>query len=725
MDEGHDCCQNKTMKHNRQHDDGSSEDYYTCPMHPEIKQDKPGKCPKCGGMELVKKSDMDGGHAEHDHASMMATPEAAADFLKRFFIVTALLVPLALFSEPAVKFLGMPDFALRSLLEFGIATIIFYFGLIFFRHAKMEIQMRQYGMMTLVSVGVGAGYLFSAVSTFIPSIPTEFYLEISTLIWVLLFGHFLEAKSSTAAGDALQEVAKLLPKEAHLKTENGVKEVELASLKEGDVVIVKPGEKVPADGEIVKGSGNFNEAHITGESKPVAKEVGMQVIAGAINIDGSVEVRLMRVGESSTIGQIQKLISQAKQTKPSAQKLADRASKWLTFAALTVSVLTLLIWSVVIGQPFVFAATMAITVLVIACPHALGLAIPTVSTIATRLAVKNGVFIKDMGKIEVVKNADYVVFDKTGTLTKGEFGVTEVHVFSGDEKKLLQITGSIESHSSHVIGMAIVDHLKKKKITYSEASKIKNLAGKGMEGAYGDKQYFLGNKRLMEERNVWKTQVAEVYEELSNEGKTPVFVANNDKVLGVIALSDQIKTESKQAVSELHKLGVKVAMLTGDTKAAADPIAQQIGIDTVFSEVLPEDKYKHIRELQDKGNVVVMAGDGVNDAPALTQANVGVAIGAGTEVAVEAGDIILTQSNPQHIVRLIVLSRKVYSKMIQNLWWALGYNIIAIPSAAGLFIPLGFQLSPAVGALLMSMSSVIVVINAMTLRKVKLEVHAN
>ena len=723
--EMHDCCNTKTMKHSMDHTHmhGASQDFYTCPMHPEIHEEKPDKCPKCGGMDLVKKSDMDSGHAEHDQASMMASPEAATNFLRRFFIVTALLVPLVIFSEPAVKFFGMPDFALRSSLEFGIATVIFYFGLVFFQHAKMEIQMKQYGMMTLVSLGVGAGYLFSAASTFIPAITTEFYLEISTLIWVLLFGHFLEAKSSTAAGDALQEVAKLLPKEAHLKTKNGIKEVELTSLKEGDIVVVKPGEKVPADGEIIKGGGNFNESHITGESKPVEKAAGVVVVAGAISIDGSVEVRLLRVGESSTIGQIQKLISQAKQTKPSAQKLADRASKWLTFAALAVSILALFIWAVVIGQPFVFAATLAITVLVIACPHALGLAIPTVTTIATRLAVKNGVFIKDMGKIEIVKNADYVVFDKTGTLTKGEFGVTQVSVLSGDEKKLLQIAGAIESHSSHVIGLAIVDHLKEKKVSFSEASKIKNVAGMGMEGTFENKLYFLGNKRLMEEHKVWNKEVANIYDELSLDGKTPVFVADKEKVLGVIALSDQVKPESKQAVDELHKLGVKVAMLTGDTQAAATPIAKQLGIDAVFAEVLPEDKYKHIKELQDKGNVVVMAGDGVNDAPALTQANVGVAIGAGTDVAVEAGDIILTQSNPQHIVRLIVLSRKVYSKMLQNLWWALGYNILAIPAAAGLFIPFGFRLSPAVGALLMSLSSVIVVINAMTLRKTKLEVH--
>lgn len=711
------------MNHGHHQKQAGSGDYYTCPMHPEIRSDKPGKCPKCGGMELVKKSSLDSGEVQHDHASMMASPEAATDFLRRFFIVTALLVPLAIFSEPAVKFLGMPDFALRSYLEFGIGTIIFYFGFIFFQHAKHEIMAKQYGMMTLVSLGVGAGYLFSAASTFIPAISTEFYLEISTLIWVLLFGHFLEAKSSTAAGDALAEVAKLLPKEAHLKTDNGIKEVEISSLKEGDIVIVKAGEKVPADGEILKGSGNFNESHITGESKPIEKVVGSEVVAGAINIDGSVEVKLIRVGESSTIGQIQTLIASAKQTKPSVQKLADRAAKWLTFSALAVSISTLFIWSIIIGQPFIFAATLAITVLVIACPHALGLAIPTVSTIATRLAVKNGVFIKDMAKIEIVKSADYVVFDKTGTLTKGEFGVTDTEVLFGNRETLLSVTGSIESQSSHVIGMAIVSYLKGKKISFGEAANIKNFAGMGMEGTVKGTKYFVGNKRLMEKKNLITPKVNEFIDQFAQAGKTPVFVATEEKIIGILGLSDSVKEESKQAVEELHKLGVKVAMLTGDTKAAAAPIAKQLGIDTVFAEVLPEDKYKHIKELQNKGNIVVMAGDGVNDAPALTQANAGVAIGAGTDVAVEAGDIILTQSNPQHIVRLIILSRKVYRKMVENLFWAVGYNVLAIPAAAGLFIPFGFRLTPAVGALLMSMSSVIVVINAMTLRKARLTVE--
>lgn len=668
------------------------------------------------------------GHHDHhdnnehkDHSSMMNGPEAAKDFIRRFFVVTGLLIPLLVFSRPAIDIAGMPDFFLRPYLELLIATVIFYFGLVFFEHARHEIIMKKYGMMTLVSLGVGAGYLFSAASTFIPAISTEFYLEISTLVWVLLFGHFLEARSSTAAGDALSEVAKLLPKEAHLRSDGKVKDVDINSLKEGDVVIVKPGEKVPADGKIITGGGNFNEAHISGESKPVGKAMGDEVAAGAISIDGSSEIELIRVGESSTIGQIKSLVEQAKMTKPSTQRLADRAAGWLTFTALGTAILTLLVWTLLIDRPFVFAITLAITVLVIACPHALGLAIPTVSTIATRLAVKNGIFIKDMQKIEAARKVDYVVFDKTGTLTSGEFGVVDVVGLSGSEDEVLRVAGAIEAHSSHVIGFAILDYARSKGIEVGKAEDVKNLAGRGMESTVGGVRYFLGNKELMKEKKVWDEKAEGLLDRLFEGGKTPVFVASSESIIGAIFLNDKIKDESKQAVKELHNLGIKVAMLTGDTHEAAEQVADQLDIDTVFSQVLPEDKYKHIKKLQDDGNVVLMTGDGVNDAPALTQADVGVAVGAGTDVAVEAGDIVLTKSNPQHVVRLLILSRKVCAKMLQNLWWALGYNIVAIPAAAGLLVPLGFRLTPAVGALLMSLSSVIVVVNALTLRNVNLK----
>ena len=707
---------------------------YTCPMHSEVKQDRPGKCPKCGGMDLVPKH---GTHESHDHSAMMAGPQAAGDFLRRFFIVTFLLIPLIATSELGIKFLGMPDFAGRNYVEFAVATAIFYFGGVFFQHARHEWMARQYGMMTLVSLAVGSGYLFSAASTFIPAISTEFYLEISTLIWILLFGHFLEAKSSTAAGDALKEVAKLLPKQAHrVKTENrkqktensNVEDVDIEELKEGDVVLVKPGEKVPADGMIIKGAANFNESHISGESRPVSKKPGDRTIAGAICLDGSVEVRLDKVGENSTIGQIKQLIQKAQTTKPTAQKIADKAAGILTFTALTVGLFSLFFWSVVAGQSFVFAMTLAITVLVIACPHALGLAIPTVSTIATTLAVKNGVFLKDLAKLEVIKKATYVIFDKTGTLTTGEFGVTSLRASPSGagvaipSSKLLQIAASLEAHSSHVIGLSIVKYAKQKGASLRPVANFKNLAGKGVEGTIGKAKYIVGNFRLMEEKKLLTNEFKETYRRLADAGNTTVFVADGRQVLGIISLSDQIKPESILAVKNLHRLGVKAAMVTGDNRRVADGVGKELGIDTVFAEVLPANKYKYVRELQDKGETVVMVGDGVNDAPALKQANVGVAIGAGTDVAVEAGDVVLTRSNPEDVAKLVVLSRKVYRKMIENLLWATGYNVLAIPAAAGLFIPWGFQLTPGMGAFLMSLSSVIVVINAMSLKKVKLDV---
>jgi len=638
--------------------------------------------------------------AGHDHASMMASPSAAKDFLTRFIIVTFLLVPLAL-----LAFLGHQPY-----LELLLASIIFYFGWIFFVHAAHEIRMKKYGMMTLVSLAVGSGYLFSVAGTFIPSIATEFYLEISTLIWVLLFGHWLEAKSTSAAGNALQEVAKLLPKEAHLLANGQVKEVAIELLKAGSVVRVLPGEKVPADGVIVKGGGSFNEAHLSGESKPVSKTINSRVIAGAICLDSSVEVKLDRVGENSTIGQIQKLISAAQNTKPSAQRLADKISGYLTFIALITAILTVLIWSLIIGQPLVFSLTLAITVLVIACPHALGLAIPTVTTIATKLAVNNGVFIKDMAKLEVVKKADYVVFDKTGTLTTGAFGVTEISVIESKRRQFLAVAAGLETYSSHVIAQSIVNYAQKQGIKPAEVVNFKNLAGMGIRGEVNGRTYFIGNETLMKEFNLPVKQPGKIY------------LATQTQILGMLTLSDRVKPESKKAVDQLHRLGVKVAMLTGDNQQVADAVGKELGIDTIFAQVLPEKKYEHVKSLQDQGKTVIMVGDGVNDAPALTQANVGVAVGAGTDVAVEAGDVVLTRSNPEDISRLIVLSRKVYRKMIENLTWALGYNALAIPAAAGVFMPWGIQLKPEWGALLMSLSSVIVVINAMSLRKAKLAV---
>ncbi|HUY62379.1 MAG TPA: heavy metal translocating P-type ATPase [Candidatus Paceibacterota bacterium] len=662
---------------------------------------------------------------EHEHQHMHdghgMGHGSAASYLRRFWIVTILIIPLALTNPPVAAFLHIPALSLGPWIQLGLATVIFGFALVFFQHAWHEIKARAFGMMTLVSLAVGTGYAFSVVATFVPSLGVQFYLEISTLVWVLLLGHYLEARSGAAAGDALAEVAKLLPKQAHKLVNGAETEVDIAELAEGDTVLVKPGEKVPADGAVIGGRSNVDESLVSGESKPVEKAEGANVIAGSIALDGSLTVKLSRVGEHSTIGQIQSLIASAQMTKPRQARIADTASAVLTFTALGVAILTLLVWSLVIGSSFAFAITLAITVLVIACPHALGLAIPTVTTIATSLSVKNGVFIKNFSKIETIRKTNYVVFDKTGTLTKGTFGVVGVESF-GDVSKdeVLRIAASLERHSSHVIGGSVVAYAGKNGISLAPVGDFKNIAGKGIRAVIDGMRYAVGNKTLMEEEHVMLDESVPMFERFSRDGKTTIFVADTKRVLGLIALADEVRPESKETVRKLHDLGLKVAMLTGDYEQVAAAVARELNIDTYFAQVLPKDKYTRIKELQKKGDVVLMVGDGVNDAPALTQADAGIAIGSGTDVAVEAGDVVLTRSNPGDIVRLIILARAVYRKMLQNLWWALGYNIIAIPAAAGIFAAWGFFLRPEIGALLMSASTVIVVVNAMSLRRLDL-----
>jgi len=660
-------------------------------------------------------------HMDHaDHGAM--NHGSANSYLRRFWIVTFLLIPLILTNEFVAGLMGIGELDLGKWVQFGIATIIFGFALVFFQHAWHEIKSKQYGMMTLVSLAVGAGYLFSATSTFMPALQTEFYLEISTLIWVLLFGHYLEARSGAAAGNALDEVAKLLPKKAHLLKDGKEVDVNVEELKKGDLVLVKSGEKIPADGKVVDGQTNTDESLISGESKPVFKKKGDMVVAGSISLDGSLTIELSRVGESSTIGQIKKLITEAQQTKPQSQRIADKAAAVLTFVAGGTALLTILVWSLFLGEPFVFSMTLAITVLVIACPHALGLAIPTVTTITTSLAVKNGVFIKNLAKIETIKKADYVILDKTGTITKGEFGVTKIVPVSAKEKDILQIAASLGAHSSHVIDRPIIERAKQEDLTLRRVSDFVSVSGRGIRGKIEEEIYFLGNKTFAEENSKLDKETIEWYEKLSDRGETVIFLANNRGVLGVISLADGIRPESKEAIDKLHELGLKVAMLTGDNKKVAKGVAEDLGIDTYFAEVLPEDKYKYVKNLQKEGSIVLMVGDGINDGPALTQADVGIAIGAGTDVALEAGDVVLTKNNPLDIVRLVKLSRKVYTKMIQNLIWALGYNIVAIPAAAGVFAFWGFFLRPEIGALVMSLSTVVVVLNALTLKRVDLRV---
>ncbi|MEZ4104142.1 MAG: heavy metal translocating P-type ATPase [Candidatus Paceibacterota bacterium] len=664
-------------------------------------------------------------HSGHGHGPLMGHGSAET-FLKRFWIVTFLLIPLVFANQMVMQAVGFEAYTLSKWFGFLIATVIFGFALVFFEHAWHEIKAKQYGMMTLVSLAVGAGYLFSVVATFVPTLEADFYLEISTLIWVLLFGHYLEAKSGAAAGNALSLVAKLLPKKAHRLVNDREEEIEVSELKVGDLVLVKPGEKIPADGVVVSGAANVDEALISGESKPLEKKVNDEVVAGSICLDGSLTVRLTRVGEHSTIGQIQNLITKAQLTKPKSQRLADKAAAILTAVAAVTALLTVLVWSLILGETLVFSITLAITVLVIACPHALGLAIPTVTTITTSIAIKNGFFIKNLAKLEVLKKVSYVVFDKTGTLTTGEFGVSEVLSIEGVEKdSVLAVAASLEQHSSHIIGRSIVEYAKKKDVRLHSIGNFKNVAGKGIQAEISGEVFLVGNTAMMKSFGVEIDVIKEKYLELSERGKTVVFVARQKQLIGLIGLSDTIKKEAALAVDRLHDMGIKVAMLTGDNQAVAKAVAEELKIDTYFAEVLPEDKYQRIKSLQEKGGVVVMIGDGVNDAPALTQADVGVAIGAGTDVAVEAGDVVLTRNNPEDVVRLIILAKKVYVKMVQNLGWALGYNIVAIPAAAGVFSSQiffgGFLLRPEIGALIMSLSTVIVVVNALLLKKINLK----
>lgn len=684
---------------------------YTCPMHPEVTSDKPGKCPKCG-MSLIAvtphspKGEV-GDHTEH-HRHM------AEDFKRRFWVVLPLTLFVLFLSSKIQEWVGYRlTFPYQNIALFLLGTAIaFYGGWPFYTAAKDELKSRNYGMMTLVSLAVLSGYFFSVAATFL--FPAEsFYWEISTLVLAFLFGHWMEMRAVLGTGSALKELAKLIPPSAHKVVGKGFKDVVTEELQKGDFVLVRPGEKIPIDGEVVEGESSVNEGMITGESRPVGKTKGNKVIGGTINNDGSLTIKVTKTGSETAIAQIMDLIRAAQETKPAVQKLADRAANWLTIIAMVVGSGTFVYWFFISPQGAVFAATLAITVVVIACPHALGLAIPTVTTITSEVAAKNGILIRDMKGLEIARRLDYIIFDKTGTLTKGEFGVIKVVVSNKKyvEKEILRLAAAVEIHSQHSIAKGIVEEAKKRKIGFTAAHKFKSYPGKGAEGIVGGVKVILGTKFLLEKE---KIKVPEI------NGGTLVYIAKDNEYLGAIVLEDAIREESKDAIGALHNLAVKVAMLTGDKKDVAEDVGKRLGIDTVFAEVMPSDKVDKVKELQGQGHIVGMVGDGVNDAPSLTQAHVGIAIGAGTDVAIESAEVVLVKNNPLDVVKVIELSRATDIKMKQNLAWATGYNVLAIPAAAGVFAKWGFYLRPEVGALLMSASSVIVVANALLLKRLKL-----
>jgi len=644
-------------------------------------------------------------HADH-HAHM------AADFRKRFWISLALTLPILVLSPMLQKLVGLRDaihFSGDVYILFGFSSAVFWYGgWPFLKGMFKEIKSRQPGMMTLVAVAIATAYLYSSAVVF-GLTGKMFFWELATLVDIMLLGHWIEMKSVMGASKALEALAKLMPSDAHkLMPDGSVKDVPLGELAMGDKVLIKPGEKIPADGEIVKGESSVNESMLTGESTPVSKKSGGKVIGGAINGEGSLTIEVKGTGKDSFLSQVIDLVKQAQESKSKTQDLANTAAMWLTIIGLGGGVLTLLIWLFVVNRDFAFAIERAVTVMVITCPHALGLAVPLVVAVSTALAASNGLLIRNRGAFEGARKLQAIIFDKTGTLTEGRFGLTDTLLFAQniDEETLRRYAASVDANSEHPIAKAIADASEKK----SPVENFKGIAGKGAEGRVEGKEIKVVSPGFLREQNIAMTEKR--VEELQGQGKTVVFVLVDGALKGAIALADIIRPEAKQAIAALKALNIQCMMLTGDNKATAKWVSGQIGLDEYFAEVLPQDKAAKVKEVQARGVKVAMTGDGVNDAPALAQADVGIAIGAGSDVAVETADVILVRSNPLDVVAIVQLSRATYRKMIQNLIWATGYNVVAIPLAAGALYAWGVVLSPALGAALMAASTVIVAINA-------------
>ncbi len=650
--------------------------------------------------------DHGGGHHEH----------MVKDFRRRFWVSIILTLPVLVFSPMIQSFLGI-----RSAFQFGgtlyvtfafSLAVFVYGGYPFLKGFVDEIGKKQPGMMTLIALAITVAFVYSSAVVF--GVPGRvFFWEVATLIDVMLLGHWVEMRSVMGASRALEELASLMPSEAHKLKENGeTEDVTLDELNAGDKVLVKPGEKIPADGTIVEGESSVNEAMVTGESTPVTKKQDDEVIGGSVNGEGSLTVEVQKTGEDSFLSQVMNMVEEAQQSKSRTQNLADRAAFWLTVIALTAGVITLVTWLVLMQREFVFALERTVTVMVITCPHALGLAIPLVVAVSTAISARNGLLIRNRGPFERARNLQAIIFDKTGTLTKGTFEVTGVKTLSGQwgEKEVVRLAASVEQNSEHPIAKGIVEYADNK----SRVSDFKAITGKGAQGKVDSQLVKVVSEGYLHENNmpVDDSQI----EEVSGEGKTLAFVIIDDQPAGVIALSDVIRDESREAIRKLKDMGIQAMMLTGDNRKVAERVARELELDDYFAEVLPDDKADKVKEVQSRGLLVAMTGDGVNDAPALAQADIGIAIGAGTDVAVETADIILVKSNPMDAVHMIALSRATYRKMLQNLAWATGYNAIAIPLAAGVLYSFGILLSPAVGAVLMSLSTVIVAINARFLK---------
>jgi len=649
-----------------------------------------------------------GHHDNHAHM--------ASDFRKRFWISLVLTLPILVLSPMLQTLAGLRE-AIRFpgdiYVLFGFSSAVFWYGgWPFLKGFFGELKSRQLGMMTLVSVAIATAYLYSSSVVF-GLTGKMFFWELASLIDIMLLGHWIEMKSVMGASRALEELAKLMPSDAHkLMFDGSVKDVPLGELAVDDKVLIKPGEKIPADGVIVNGESSVNEAMLTGESTPAAKVTGAKVIGGSINGEGSLTIEVKGTGKNSFLSQVIDLVKQAQESKSKTQDLANTAALWLTIVALGSGAITLFVWWVLMGQTFAFAIERTVTVMVIACPHALGLAVPLVVAVSTALAAKNGLLIRNRVAFEGARKIQAIIFDKTGTLTEGRFGITDTLVLSQDidQATLRKYAASVDANSEHPIAKAIAASSENK----LPVENFKNIPGKGVEGKVEGREVKVVSPGYLHEQNIDLTDKR--IEPLQAQGKTVVFVLVDGQLKGAIALADIVRPEAKQAIDVLKSLNIRCMMLTGDNKATAKWVSDQVGLDEYFPEVLPQDKAAKVKEVQSRGVLVAMTGDGVNDAPALAQADVGIAIGAGSDVAVETADVILVRDNLMDVVAILKLSRATYRKMIQNLVWATGYNIVAIPLAAGALYAWHVLLTPAMGAVLMSASTVIVAINARLLR---------
>lgn len=699
-------------------------------MHPQILKDEPGKCPLCGmnliplgGTARPEKDEHSHHHQNHDHHSESDSSAAGfdkhaghhtPDFLKRFWITLVLSVPVLLLSHMIQQWLGF-TIAFQGdkyvLLVLG-SIIYFYGGMPFFKGFLGEVKAGAIGMMTLVALAITVAYVYSVAVVFgLPGM--DFFWELATLIVIMLLGHWLEMRSQMAASKALQSLVALLPNDVTVEQNGSPVKIKLEQLKNGDTVIIRPGEKVAADGLIVEGSSYLNESMLTGESVPVRKESGGKVIAGSINGDGALKIKATGVGKDSYLNKVINLVQDAQAAKSNTQNLADKVAKWLTIVAIVVGVGTFAYWYITMGD-LAFALERMVTVMVTACPHALGVAIPLVVAISTTLSATNGLLIRNRTAFETTRKLSTIIFDKTGTLTKGSHTVQKIIPLTEhySENDLLQYAAAVQQNSEHHIAKGIMQTLSEKKLELWKSDNFRYMQGIGVTGIVNGKSVVAAGPNYFVQNN---KQVPAIPEEINQDAETVNFILIDDVPVGIVSLADTIREGAKEAIDQLRSMNIKSFLLTGDNEKVAAAVSKQLGMDGYLANVLPHHKQEKVKEFQDKGEIVAMTGDGVNDAPALAAADVGIAVGSGTDVAAETADIILVNSDPRDVVKMIDFGKKTYSKMIQNLVWAVGYNVVAIPLAAGVLYPT-FVLSPAMGAVLMSVSTIVVALNASLLK---------